>query len=116
MRTLKRNKITIYLAKRDTTFDGDYQKFITPISVDVNFSAASSEVDIQTFGENYVNIRRSNVGLDLEDVFSESDRVYLEEPETFSVLANDADYVVKNVLDSINGYIVIYEKMSGDNA
>lgn len=89
--------------------------FSEPIAVTVNFAAANSYVDIEAFGDNYVNIRRSNIGLDLEDVFHENDRVYLVDPVSFDTLANDADYKVTSVIDSINGYIVTYEAMSGSN-
>lgn len=116
MRTLKRNKITIYLAKHDKTAETDYMQFATPIEVKVNFQGVSAIEGIEEFGEQYTDIRRSNVGLDLEDTFHENDRVYLSNPDPFSVLATDADYKVRSVVPSINGYVVTYEKLSGVDA
>lgn len=116
MRTLKRNKITIYLAKHDKDADTDYMSFITPVAVNVNFQGISAEEGLEVYGERYIDIRRSNIGSDTSAEFAENDRVYLTEPDPFSVLANDAEYKVISVIPSINGSVVTYEKLSGQDA
>lgn len=120
LRTLNRNKRRIYLAKRDTTKPQPPQ-FFEVVGVDINFEVASGQSDIEAFGENYPNIRKSNLDNDLKDIngdavsFNENDRVYLEQPVSYDRLANDADYKVSNVLPSINNTFVIYERLSGKN-
>lgn len=113
MRTLKRNKQTIYLAVHDKTSTEDYMEFLSPTAVVVNFQGVTSREDIEAFGEDYTAIRRSNIGPDLIGTFHENDRVYLSMPDPVTTLANDADYKVTSVVPSINGEVVTYEKMSG---
>ena len=141
MRTLKRNKTILYLASRDLS-EKEYMKFNAPVAVDINFAIANSEQDVAAFGENYINIARSNATPEQLLLFKESDRIYLSVPlvdgipvinlylttdqflyvttddylyvsvEDYDTLASEADYRVKSVINSINNTQIIYEKMS----
>jgi len=83
---------------------------VTPI--EINFAIANSEQDLVAFGENYVNIARSNATPEQLLLFKETDRVFLTEPSVLDILADGADYRVTSVIDSINNTQIIYEKMS----
>jgi len=111
VRTLKRNKKEIFLASRDLT-ETEYMKFSEAISIEINFAIANSEQDLVAFGENYVNIARSNATPEQLLLFKETDRVFLTEPSVYDQLADGADYRVKSVIDSINNTQIVYEKMS----
>ena len=111
LRMLKRNKITFYLAQRD--FSKEVRYFNEPIEVTANFSMASSYVDILEFGENYVNMFRSNVSSELGSLFHRTDRIYMALPTTFSPLANDADFEVTSATPQLNGKVILYKRLSG---
>lgn len=114
MRTLTRNKRVFYLCRRNPA-SASVKTFVTPVTISANFDIARSEVDIMTFGENYMNYARSNVDNVVGGLFTRGDRIYLTEPSPFNSLCNDADYEVDGVLPSINNTEIVYNRLSGSN-
>ena len=114
LRTQKRNQIKMYVCQRDFS-ETQYRKFIEPVEVDINFMPANSRLDIEAFGENYVNYYRGNTSREVGELFHRTDRIYIGTAPSvtpFDTLCNDAPFEVESAPPGLNGKIVLFKKRS----
>ena len=92
MNNLVRNKRVIYWSKRDRSVD--YEKYLTPVPVRLNYRKVSDEAIIEatgSIGSSYLIVKGTNAQI---SPYTEGDRFYLTMPSSFDITANDADYTV----------------------
>lgn len=94
MRTLSRNKRTIYICKKDTS--GNIIKYKEPIEKKFNYQPTNTSGDLLVIGENYPMYLRIICSEEEAKYFEPGDRVYVYEkpPVEHDVLCKKADFVV----------------------
>lgn len=116
MRTLKRNKRTLYLCQKYQ--DGNLTKFKEPMKLEMNFVPTNSDSDLLAIGLNYPQYLRIKTDIKNKDLFHPKDRLYVykEKPEKHDVLCKTADYeVYKRPSLFINEMEVMLYRLSSDD-
>lgn len=116
MRTLKRNKRSLYLCQKYQ--DGLLTKFKEPILLMENYLPTNSDGDLIAIGMNYPKYLRIKTDISEKDLFHAKDRLYVYKnpPEAHDVLCKEADYeVYKQPSLYINEMEVMLYRLSSDN-
>ena len=115
MRTLKRNKRTIYLCTEYE--DNGIAKYHEPQKIKLNYQATNSDGDLIALGLDYPKYMRIKTDLKYADTFHPKDRVYIKvipNAESFNALCKDADYEVdSDPRVSLNVVEITLKRLSG---
>lgn len=111
-------KKPIYLAKKAgsiTNGSGDeITTYSKPVPYHINVQPVSGYTDIQTYGKRVTKMYKALVGvLEFEGVFSEDDKVYLENatPLGETVNGQNANYVIVSVRPQYRAIQIYFEKI-----
>lgn len=115
MRTLARNKRTLYLCQKYK--DGNLIKYKKPIKLKENYLPTNSEGDLISIGMDYPMYLRIKTSIKEKDLFHPKDRLYVykDKPKQHDVLCKKADYeVYKKPMLYINEMEVMLHRLSSD--
>lgn len=115
MVSLKRNKRTLYLCKRNIV-DG-LTKYLEPIEIETNYQPTNSTGEIISLGIEYSEYLKISDIPEICRKFQNGDRcyVFVEKPETHDELCENTDFVVfGQPLITLNEGIVTLKRMTGD--
>lgn len=113
MNSLRRNKRTLFLCKRDN--NAEYETYLEPIEKRYNYKIISMEKTIENTGEisiQYMTIKDINSKLNDVDL---GDRFYMIKPEPFDDRCTNADYQVVAKAVGLDFTEIQCEKLSGRN-
>lgn len=113
MNSLRRNKRTLFLCKRDN--EAEYETYFEPIEKRYNYKVVSMEKTIENTGEisiQYITIKDINSKLNDIEI---GDRLYINKPEEFDDRCTNADYQVVSKGVGLDFTEVQAVKLSGIN-
>lgn len=116
MRTLDRNKQTIYLCKRKEDEYGNVT-YSKPEEIKISINTVNSRFTIATLGPKSSETKTMICNIEDKHMFSNGDRLYVEvEPDYEDVLASKADYEISGMPTSLNVCtITIKRLLNGSN-
>lgn len=117
MKTLHRNKRTIYLCQ--VYQEGNLKKYKEPIELKENWQITNTYSDFKNIGLDSYDYARIRTSVDHSKYYHLGDRIYImvTPPDEHDSMCKTADYeVYKNPIPSINECEIFLKRLSGRNS
>lgn len=115
MRTLDRNKQSVYLCKRQEDVNGNII-YSTPQEIRISINTTSSRFSIATLGPKVSETKTMVCDIEDKHLFNNGDRLYVDvEPDYEDKLASKADYEIAGIPTSLNVCTITLKRLLNGN-